>query len=109
MEPPPVSPVGEARTEDPGVVQPLVLLLAAKTMHALLGIGTGKPTGIRSSTRTRTRHIHVPVYPRVPVGTGTTTGQTGLDGYSTRNGYTPGYARQTMALAYGLEQTSTNC
>jgi hypothetical protein len=28
------SPVGEARTEDPKVIQPLVLLLVAKTMHA---------------------------------------------------------------------------
>jgi hypothetical protein len=33
---------------------------------------------------------------------GMTTGQMGLDGYNTRNGYTPGYARQTT-VTYGLE------
>jgi hypothetical protein len=54
-----------------------------------LGISTGKPAGVQTSTRTRTRDIPVPVYPRVLAGMGLHAGLSGLGGYGTREGSKP--------------------
>jgi hypothetical protein len=51
-----------------------------------VGISTGKPAGVQTSTRTHTRDIPVPVYPRVLAGTGLRAGLSGLGGYGTREG-----------------------
>jgi hypothetical protein len=56
------------------------------TAFGQLGISTGKPAGPPTSTRTRTRNIPVPVYPRVLAGTGLHAGFDGLGGYGTREG-----------------------
>jgi hypothetical protein len=39
-------------------------------MTSHIGIVTGKPAGVQTSTRTHTHDIPVPVYPRVPTGKG---------------------------------------
>jgi hypothetical protein len=51
-----------------------------------VGISTGKPAGVQTSTRTRTHKVPVPMYPRVLAGTGLRTGLSGLGGYGTRDG-----------------------